>query len=52
MDIQLIIVIIIGIALAVKMGYEVYKLIFVKKDNPYCGGCTMCETIPKEQKKV
>lgn len=43
MDIQLIIVFIIGIAVAVKLGYEIYKFFFVKKDSPYCNGCTMCK---------
>jgi len=51
MDIQLIIVFIIGIAVAVKLGYEIYKFFFVKKDSPYCNGCTMCK-IPDTKTKA
>lgn len=47
MDIQWIIVIIIGIAVAAKLIHSLYKLFFVKKDTPYCGGCTGCEVSKK-----
>ena len=50
MDIQFLIVILIGIAVAVKLVHEIYKLFFVEKDSLYCNGCTMCD-LPKQKKK-
>jgi hypothetical protein len=50
MDIQLIIVSIIGIAVLAKLGYEIYKFFFVKTDSPYCNGCSMCKMPDKKTK--
>src|SRR5690554_6925633 len=43
MDIQLLIVIIIGITVGTILLRGIYRFFFVKKDVSYCGGCTMCE---------
>ena len=42
MDIQLIIVIIIGIVIAAILLRSIYRFFFVEKKNGYCGGCTGC----------
>ena len=42
MDLQLIIVIIIGIAVAAIVLRNVYRFFFVEKKNGHCGGCTGC----------
>lgn len=42
MDIQLIIVIIIGIAVAAVLIRNTYRFFFVERKNKYCGGCTGC----------
>ncbi|MDD3788877.1 MAG: hypothetical protein PHO94_09305 [Petrimonas sp.] len=51
MDIQLVIVILIGIAVAAKLAHEIYKFFFVRNDSPYCGGCSMCDVPKKAQKQ-
>ncbi|ULB34994.1 MULTISPECIES: hypothetical protein [Proteiniphilum] len=43
MDLQLLIVIITGIAVAVKLIRSIYNLFVEKRDNPYCGGCKGCD---------
>ncbi len=48
MDAQLIIVILIGIAVGVKLGYEIFRFFFVKRETPYCNGCSMCEIKKKK----
>lgn len=42
MDIQLIIVILIGLAVAAILIRNVYRFFFVERKNKYCGGCTGC----------
>ena len=42
MDIQLIIVIIIGVAVAAILLRGIYRFFFVENKNGYCGGCTGC----------
>lgn len=42
MDIQLIIVIIIGVAVAAILLRSIYRFFFVEKKDGYCGGCTGC----------
>ncbi|GEM_PF-941164 len=51
-NVQLIIVVLIGIAVAVKLGYEIYRFFFVKKDTSYCNGCSMCEISKIKKKKI
>ena len=50
MDLQLIIVIIIGIAVATIVLRNVYRFFFVEKKNGHCGGCTGC-SLSKEWKE-
>lgn len=50
MDIQLIIVIIIGLAVVAILLRNIYRLFFVENKNQYCGGCTGC-SVSKEWKK-
>lgn len=50
MDLQLIIVIIIGIAVAALLLRSVYRFFFVEKEGGYCGGCTGC-SLSKEWKE-
>lgn len=52
MNIQLIIVILIGIAVAAKLGYEIYRFFFVKKDVPRCNGCSICKINAIKKKKT
>lgn len=42
MNIQLIIVIVIGIAVAAILLRNLYRFFFVEKKEGYCGGCTGC----------
>ena len=42
MDLQLIIVIIIGIAVVAILLRNVYRFFFEEKKEGYCGGCTGC----------
>ncbi|MDR1161132.1 MAG: FeoB-associated Cys-rich membrane protein [Tannerellaceae bacterium] len=40
---QLVVVVIIGIATTVYVGYQVYRLIvMIRRDNNPCGGCSGC----------
>ncbi|WP_139224201.1 FeoB-associated Cys-rich membrane protein [Proteiniphilum acetatigenes] len=48
MDIQLFIVIIIGIAVGIILARVVYRFFFTERDPSHCGGCTGCD-IQKEQ---
>ncbi|MDD2315345.1 MAG: hypothetical protein PHS25_10055 [Proteiniphilum sp.] len=48
MDIQLIIVILIGIVTGIILLRQVWHF-FTRKDNSYCGGCNMCELPQKEK---
>ncbi len=54
MDIQLIIVIIIGFAVAAILLRGIYRLFFVENKSGYCGGCTGCSMSKewKEDKEV
>jgi hypothetical protein len=47
MNIQLIIVIIIGLAVAGILLRNVYRFFFVEKKDGYCGGCTGCSVSKK-----
>ncbi|MFA6838265.1 MAG: hypothetical protein WCR12_05410 [Dysgonamonadaceae bacterium] len=47
MNVQLIIIILIGIAVAARLGYGIYRFFFVKSDNPYCGSCSGCDISSK-----
>lgn len=49
MDLQLIIVIIIGIIVGIILLRQVYQFIFTKKDFSHCGGCNMCELPHKKE---
>lgn len=53
MNIQLIIVIVIGIAVAAILLRNLYRFFFVEKKEGYCGGCTACSLSKKweEDKK-
>ncbi len=42
MDLQLIIVFIIGVAVAAILLRGIYRFFFVKKEGGHCGGCTGC----------
>ncbi|HBX47099.1 FeoB-associated Cys-rich membrane protein [Limibacterium fermenti] len=49
MNIQWIVVGLIGLAVVAKVGYEIYKFFFVKRDDSsYCGGCPSCGEVKKE----
>lgn len=43
MDLQLFIVIIIGIIVGIILLLQIYHFFFTKRDSSYCGGCSMCE---------
>lgn len=47
MDLQLIIVIIIGIAVVAILLRSVYRFFFVKKEGGPCGSCTGCSVSRK-----
>jgi 7-cyano-7-deazaguanine synthase in queuosine biosynthesis len=49
MDIQLIIVILIGIAVGIVLLRQVWHF-FTSKETSHCGGCTMCE-LPQPEKR-
>ncbi|HTN68244.1 MAG TPA: FeoB-associated Cys-rich membrane protein [Dysgonamonadaceae bacterium] len=42
MDIQLIIVILIGVAIAAILIRNLYRFFFTERKNKYCSGCTGC----------
>ena len=48
MNIQLFIVIIIGIIVGIILARAIYRFFFTEKDHSMCGGCTGCD-ISKEQ---
>lgn len=50
MNLQLIIVIIIGLAVAARLLLSVYRFFFVEKKNGYCGACTGC-SVSREWKE-
>lgn len=50
MDLQLIIVIIIGVAVAAILLRGIYRFFFIEKKEGYCGGCTGC-SLSKEWKE-
>lgn len=54
MDVQLILVIIIGVAVAAILLRSIYRFFFVKNKNGYCGGCTGCSLSKdwKEEEEV
>lgn len=54
MDVQLIIVIIIGVAVAAILLRGIFRFFFVKSKNGYCGGCTGCSLSKdwKEEEEV
>ncbi len=47
MDLQLFIVIIIGIIVGIILLRQIYLFFFTKRDSSYCGGCPGCD-IPKK----
>ena len=47
MNVQLIIVIVIGLAVAGILLRSVYRFFFVEKKDGYCGGCTGCSMSKK-----
>jgi len=48
MDLQLYIVIIIGIIVGIIVLRQIYHFIFIQKDHTRCGGCNMCD-LPKKE---
>ncbi|WP_298647111.1 hypothetical protein [uncultured Proteiniphilum sp.] len=48
MDIQLFIIIIIGIVVGIILARTVYRFFFTERDHSHCGGCMGCD-IQKEQ---
>lgn len=48
MDLQLYIVIIIGIVVGIILLRQIYHFFFIQKDHTRCGGCNMCE-LPKKE---
>lgn len=51
MDVQLFIVIIIGIIVALLVLRGIYRFFFVKKEAGFCGGCSGCEFHPENIKQ-
>jgi ABC-type proline/glycine betaine transport system permease subunit len=47
MNIQLIIVILIGLVVGIILLRNIYKFFSTKRDSPYCGGCKGCEPIKR-----
>jgi hypothetical protein len=45
MDVQLFIVIIIGIVVGLILLRNIYRFFFTKRDSSYCAGCKGCEPI-------
>ena len=43
MDLQLFIVIIIGIIVGIILLRQIYHFCFIQKDHTRCGGCNMCD---------
>lgn len=52
MDIQLIIVIFIGVVVAAILLRGVYRFFFEEKKEGYCGGCTGCSLSREPNKKA
>jgi hypothetical protein len=48
MDLQLFIVIIIGIIVGIILLRQIYYFFFIQKDHTRCGGCNMCD-LPKKE---
>ena len=48
MNLQLFIVIIIGIITGIILLRQIYHFFFIQKDHSRCGGCNMCE-LPKKE---
>lgn len=48
MDIQLFIVIIIGIVTGIILLRQIYYFFFIQKDHTRCGSCNMCD-LPKKE---
>lgn len=48
MNIQLIIVILIGIVVSAIVIRGIYRFFFVKKESGFCNGCTGCEVGKKQ----
>lgn len=42
MNLQLFIVILIGIITGIILLRQIYRFFFTQKDTPRCGGCTLC----------
>jgi len=51
MELQLIIVIIIGIIVGIILLRQIYHFFFTKKDSSRCGGCNMCELPERESSR-
>ncbi|WP_436416437.1 hypothetical protein [Petrimonas sp.] len=52
MNLQLAIVIIIGIIVSVIVIRGIYRFFFVKKESGFCGGCNACEFNPENMQKT
>ena len=52
MNSQLIIVILIGIAVAAILLRNIYSFFFVEKKEGYCGGCTGCSLSKEKEEGV
>ncbi len=48
MDLQLFIVIIIGIIVGIILLRQLHHFFFIQKDHTRCGGCNMCD-LPKKE---
>lgn len=52
MDLQLFIVIIIGIIVSLIVIRGIYRFFFVKKESGFCGSCNACEFNPENMQKT
>lgn len=52
MDLQLFIVLIIGVIVSVVVIRGIYRFFFVKKKTGFCGGCSGCEFSPENMYKT
>lgn len=50
MDLQLFIVIIIGIIVGIILLRQLHHFFFIQKDHTRCGGCNMCD-LPKRKRE-
>lgn len=54
MNIQLLIVIVIGVTVGIILLRKLYEFFFTKKDASFCGGCKACDLgeIQRENRKL